>query len=235
MKKTCSKCKIEKEITEFYKKTARNRKDTHEWRSRCKGCMRRAAHERPKANHLYKVECPSGYYYIGSTIVGIEQRRRCHIRAKGSTTLSKHIKENSLSQEDLKYSVVKEFQDPEEMRIAERDLIRSCYADPFLLNKRIPLRTGTDMSKRFCTKCKIEKPLEEFYYRRDKESYDSPCKQCTNTRLREYREANKEYYEANKEEIAKQRREYREANKEKIAKYAKEYYKANKEKKLLDN
>ena len=250
MKKTCSKCKIEKEITEFYKRTDLL-KDAHT--SHCKGCIRRAAHERPKANHLYKVDCPGGYYYIGSTTQGIEARRRGHFKLRkdaSGTALYKHIKENSLSKEDLKYSVVKEFQDPEEMRIAERELIRKSYTDPFLLNKAIPLRNGTDMSKRFCSKCKIEKPAEEFgYIDKSHSSHQYQCKQCKavmeknwreankeKVRMynREYQEANKEsllkYREANKEKIAKRYKEYREANKEKIAKKYKEYYEANKEK-----
>lgn len=230
MKKTCSKCKIEKEITEFkltYGKC---------YRRACKPCWARQQsdtakrrREEAKANHLYKVECPGGYYYIGSTTRSIEERRKTH-SSENRTTLSKHIKENSLSKEDLKYSVVKEFQDPEEMRIAERDLIRSSYTDPFLLNEIIPLRGTLDMEKnpkRFCSKCKIEKPVEEFI-EISPGQVSSSCKQCRNTMSREYREANKE-------KIAKQKKEYREANKEKIAKRNKARYEANKEKKLLDN
>ena len=217
MKKTCSKCKIEKEITEFY----RNRRA-------CKRCHNQ--------DDKRRYEEARGHFRLRKDASG--------------TALYKHIKENSLSKEDLKYSVVKEFQDPEEMRIAERELIRKSYTDPFLLNKAIPLRNGTDMSKRFCSKCKIEKPAEEFgYIDKSHSSHQYQCKQCKavmeknwreankeKVRMynREYQEANKEsllkYREANKEKIAKRYKEYREANKEKIAKKYKEYYEANKEK-----
>ena len=294
MKKTCSKCKIEKEITEFGRDGKRHRSECKRCRSeyakrvyeankeailedrkrfyienkeriekrkkkyrkenieKVKAQERRSYYrhreanlarsrqyvEDNKANHLYKVDCPGGYYYIGSTTNGIKHRRRSHFAVGDHTTLSKHIKENSLSKEDLKYSVVKEFQDPEEMRIAERELIRKSYTDPFLLNEIIPLRNDSDMSKRFCTKCKIEKPVEGFHYLKSHNSYYSSCKQCKGAVGKEYREANKErvakrrkeWYEANREKAAKYNKEYKEANKEKIAKRRKEHYEANKEK-----
>jgi len=223
MKKTCSKCKIEKEITEFSK--AWNNRDDHDNTCKCcRNASNKRRYEEAKVNHLYKVECPYGYYYIGSTTLGIKVRMHGHWAAKKST-LSKHIKENSLSKEDLKYSVVKEFKDPEEMRIAERELIKSCYTDPFLLNAIIPLRNDSDMSKRFCSKCKIEKPIEEFYWCPSRNIYATGCKKCIY-------DQQKLYNQANKEKIAKQRKEYRECNKEHLAKKGKEYYEANKEKEV---
>ena len=262
MKKTCSKCKIEKEITEFYRGSRNS--DGH--CSRCKRCEcadQKRRREEAKANHLYKVECPGGYYYIGSTTQGMEQRSKKHIHSGDQTTISRYVQENSLSKEDLKYSVVGEFEDPEEMRVAERELIKSCYTDPLLLNEMLIRRRDYDMernSKRFCSKCKIEKPVEEFSYDKSTSRLSSNCGKCKNDWKKLHRQANKEeytkrdrergltpervkwrkeYYEANKEEYAKRGKayrktekykEYREANKEKALKYTKKYREANKEK-----
>ena len=209
MKKTCSKCKIEKEITEFY------RSGRKWYRGACKRCLLEyelRRREESKANHLYKVEFPGGYYYIGSTTVGISQRTKGHFSKWDATTISRYIQKNALNREDLKYSVVKEFEDPEEMRIAERELIRKSYTDPFLLNELLPLRGDSDMEKgpkRFCTKCKIEKPIEEFNYWKCQNKYYPSCKKCLSA-------SRKLYYEANKEELAKKSKEYYEANREEI-------------------
>ena len=81
-----------------------------------------------------------------------------------------------------------------------------------------------------CTKCKLEKSYSEFG--KDKKAKDGlnyNCKSC----LKEYTQANKEYYkeyyQANKEYRKKYDKEYRKANKEKRNKSAKEYRQANKE------
>ena len=73
---------------------------------------------------------------------------------------------------------------------------------------------------KICTKCKIEKSLKTFS--KDKYTKDglaSACKDCSNKQK-------KEYYENNKEKIAKKQKEYYEKNKEK----SQEYYEQNKEK-----
>jgi hypothetical protein len=81
-----------------------------------------------------------------------------------------------------------------------------------------------------CIKCKVEKELSEFAKKKDtKDGLRYNCKSC-------YRE----YYQANKEKISKQKKEYYQANKEKISKYRqdnkeninkqhKKYYQDNKE------
>jgi hypothetical protein len=76
---------------------------------------------------------------------------------------------------------------------------------------------------KICGKCKIEKPISEFYKRNGrKDGTTGNCKVCSNERCKAYREANKE-------KIAKRMRPYTEANKEKIAKRTKAYVEANKE------
>lgn len=91
------------------------------------------------------------------------------------------------------------------------------------------------MSK-VCTKCKIEKPLEEFHKCSKNKSTgrQSKCKTCR----AEYNQKNKErrkqydkiYREVNKERLKEVKKQYREANKEKIAAKDKKYREANKEK-----
>ena len=100
-----------------------------------------------------------------------------------------------------------------------------------------------------CIKCKIEKPVSEFYKRNDKSGFRNDCKSCRKKyyeenkeyikeRRKKYRQENKEYIkergkkykQANKKKIIKYHKEYYKDNKEKIIEYSKEYYKDNKEK-----
>jgi hypothetical protein len=85
-----------------------------------------------------------------------------------------------------------------------------------------------------CTKCGIEKSLEEFS--KDKSSndgYKCKCKECD----KKYQEENKEnikeqkkkYYLENKESIDANNKKYREENKESRKEYDKKYYEENKE------
>ncbi len=78
-----------------------------------------------------------------------------------------------------------------------------------------------------CTKCKIEKELNEFYQRKaSRDGLRSDCKSCRTEYVKKNKEgsskSNKKYYQSNKDK----RKEYYQANKEKI----KEYNEANKEK-----
>jgi DNA mismatch repair ATPase MutL len=71
-----------------------------------------------------------------------------------------------------------------------------------------------------CTKCKIEKPLNEFHNKKSsKDGKNSRCKKCRN-------ESNREYSKFNSNKIKKKREE----NKEYYSEYSKRYYENNKEK-----
>ena len=73
---------------------------------------------------------------------------------------------------------------------------------------------------KICKKCGLEFPIDNFYKSKTtKDGTSIRCKQCI-----------KQYYEKNKDVIAKHRREYYKNNKETRNEYAKEYYKNNKEK-----
>lgn len=70
-----------------------------------------------------------------------------------------------------------------------------------------------------CSKCQIEKELNEFGKDKTNTSgYDYRCKLCK-----------KEYYEANKEHANKRQSEYYQNNKEKRLNYGKEFYQNNKD------
>ena len=92
--------------------------------------------ENKKANHLYKAKCSTGHYYIGSTTESIELRSKKHFRQYGSrkTSLLRHCEKYSLNREDLEWIVIKEFESPEEMRLAEQKILQELSGDPLLLN-----------------------------------------------------------------------------------------------------
>ena len=86
---------------------------------------------------------------------------------------------------------------------------------------------------KICTKCKIEKPLSEFY--KNKATLDGlqyMCKIC----VLEYHQSHKkekakyyrEYHENNKEELNAYALEYNKTHKEEIAEYQKAYFKTDK-------
>ena len=99
-----------------------------------------------------------------------------------------------------------------------------------------------------CRNCNTEKPYEEFHKKSSSpDGYATSCKVCKAAKDKEYREANKEqiaikkalyrinnkekisardkkYYERNKDQIAEKSKEYREANKEAIKERKQKYY-----------
>ena len=86
-----------------------------------------------------------------------------------------------------------------------------------------------------CTKCEIEKPLNEFNkMSASKDGHRPSCKACS----KQYRAQNKEriaqrnaqYYVQNKEKIIESSAQYRAQNKERIAQRNAQYYVQNKEK-----
>ena len=86
-----------------------------------------------------------------------------------------------------------------------------------------------------CTKCKVEKSVEEFSKaNREKDGLQPQCKEC----IKAYYQANSEkisvnqkaYYQANAEKILVNHKAYREANAEKYAEYHKAYREANRDK-----
>lgn len=80
-----------------------------------------------------------------------------------------------------------------------------------------------DVGLKLCHTCLQEKTLDEFYFRKKDNRYESQCKQCR----KEYK---KEYYGKNKLETIKKQHEYYLNNKSKRLEYAKRYRKLHSEK-----
>lgn len=110
------------------------------------------------------------------------------------------------------------------------------------------------MKEKVCSTCNQKKTLSEFYFRKCRSSYESPCKECARKATRRWSKENKErrrqnrkeYYEKNKEVLLekdkeryqenkvaryKKHREYAIKNKEAISKYQKQWWKENAERK----
>ena len=95
------------------------------------------------------------------------------------------------------------------------------------------------MEKKVCSKCKVEKLLENFVKKNNSpDGCGNICNQCNNERVRKYYIKNrekelsrsKEYNIKNREKIQSQKKEWYIKNKEKQVSYKKEYYIQNKEK-----
>jgi gas vesicle protein len=78
------------------------------------------------------------------------------------------------------------------------------------------------MKTKICSKCKIEKSIDQFYKGNDKSGLYYKCKKCK-------KEDYKKYYQENKEEILEQSKKYNQENKEEISEQSKKYYQENKE------
>jgi len=98
------------------------------------------------------------------------------------------------------------------------------------------------MKSKECRICKEDKPLGDYYLRKDSGRYSNNCKKCAIIRNSKYSSNNcennkiysKEYYKNNKETVLKRHKRYQENNKDKIKEYSISYTKDNKEK-IKDN
>lgn len=109
------------------------------------------------------------------------------------------------------------------------------------------------METKICTKCKKNKSLENFYFRKNLNKYETRCRECIKKEKKlweeknkekhkqqskiwkqnhkeETKQYNKEYKLKNKEKLDKQNAEYREKNREKCCNATKLYYKNHKQK-----
>jgi hypothetical protein len=111
------------------------------------------------------------------------------------------------------------------------------------------------INKKICSKCKIEKYLDDFY--KQKDGYlgrRADCKECSKTKIKEWHNKNpkycenylllhpekrkiysKKYYNNNKYKCLKYRKEYYTNNTLKLNNYSKNYYKLNKNNCLLQS
>jgi hypothetical protein len=94
------------------------------------------------------------------------------------------------------------------------------------------------METKICTKCKIEKNLDKFYFRKNLNKYETRCKECVKKEKQLWEEKNrdkhkiqsKKWKETHKEKIKEYNRKYKLENKEKIDEQNKKYREKNREK-----
>lgn len=97
------------------------------------------------------------------------------------------------------------------------------------------------MSAKKCTGCKKEKKMDNYYFRKDQNRYNSQCIPCENLYAKKRRhqkknnsnsklkETRKKYYEKNKDKFNQISKEYHKKNADKIKIGRKQYYEDNKE------
>lgn len=94
------------------------------------------------------------------------------------------------------------------------------------------------MKTQVCSCCNIEKSLENFYFRKDTNSYRRECIECRKLKDKEkymknknkLNESSKEYYQNNKKQIVKRKKQYYIDNKEYFAEKNKQYREKHREK-----
>lgn len=92
----------------------------------------------------------------------------------------------------------------------------------------------------FCLKCKKEKSIDDFPYSKNKKRY-SPCRECRNTDVRDWRYRNKDrvrelnilYRDQNYDKIRIKQKIYRENNKERRNEQSKRWWHLTKERRKL--
>jgi hypothetical protein len=95
-----------------------------------------------------------------------------------------------------------------------------------------------NMGIKVCMKCNVEKPLDEFYFRKDTNRFNSRCNECIKNYHQEYYDKHKEkiknraslYYNENLEKVLEQTKIYRDNNVEKIKQRKVDYHIKNCEK-----
>ncbi len=79
------------------------------------------------------------------------------------------------------------------------------------------------MTTKICSKCKVEKPLEDFYPQAGRNGRRASCKECV-------KEHSTERYANNKDAIKAEVAKWRVENPEKVKGYSAKWYAANREK-----
>lgn len=163
---------------------------------------------------IYRLDCPDGFFYIGSTKQSLEQRFYSHKRdsKKYNRKLYTHI--NSIGWDSIKIIILEECDDTIRQQ-REDELIKASLLDTKCLNHN---RVSITVNE------KIEYQRQYYVSRKEeKRQYQSAHKE-------EIIEYQKQYHSAHKEEIVEYQRQYYSAHKEKIVEYQKQYQSARKEK-----
>tara|TARA_Y100000034_G_C6901455_1_gene417051 strand:- start:2899 stop:3720 length:822 start_codon:yes stop_codon:yes gene_type:complete len=94
-------------------------------------------YQQNKESIIYKITCPDGRYYIGSTVMGLEQRLGQHFGGHKDNSLALYLNENNYKREDIKSEILEKFQESEneKMRQKEYEIIEEYIGNPLCLNK----------------------------------------------------------------------------------------------------
>ena len=148
---SCIKCEKERarKYTISAKKKISERKKKY-WKEKREERMkyRREYLENLKENIIYKITCPDGKYYIGSTTRGLLQRLVSHFTpssaARKTSSLGEHIHENGYTKKDITREIIQRFEKGEEkhMRKIEKEIIAEHIFDPLCLNKKNHIFNG---------------------------------------------------------------------------------------------
>ena len=94
-------------------------------------------YQQNKESIIYKITCPDGRYYIGSTVMGLEQRLGQHFSGHKDNSLALYLNENNYKREDIKSEILEKFQESEneKMRQKEYEIIEEYIGNPLCLNK----------------------------------------------------------------------------------------------------
>ena len=92
-----------------------------------------------------------------------------------------------------------------------------------------------------CIKCNLLLPNEEFYFRKDSNTYRNECKECHHKQTKKYRQKNKErlnkisreYHKKHREKLNKISGKYHEKHKEEQNTKRREYHKKHREKEII--
>jgi len=159
-----------------------------------------------KNGKVYKLSCPDGHYYIGSTASELSTRLSQHKHAitnkthGGTYTYFQKIPVAEITIELIEDSPC---ESKKELNEYEDYFIELAMEDSLCLNSRRSYRTEEYIKK-----------YDKTYYEENKEHIASMCR---------------EYYEKNKEKILEYHKKYTKENKDKIITYKKKYRKENAE------
>lgn len=195
--KVCTKCGVEKPLSEFNKN--KNYSDGH--RSDCRMCRREYREQRAAIN-----------------ITNIADH---HLKTCIKCGIEKQLIEfyNNKSNKDGRHSYCKP------CHIEHRKQIAVTYTKNYI-----------EQDLKTCITCGITKPISEYYNDNNFRDLRQPsCKTCFNKRQKQYKNANREqiierskqYRNSNREQIREHQNKYRHANKKQIIERNKQYRDSN--------
>jgi len=160
-----------------------------------------------KNGKIYKLSCPDGHYYIGSTAMKLEQRLYFHKHAiTNKTHGGTYTYFQKIPVDEITIELIEDCpcESKKELNEYEDYYIELAMEDLLCLNSRRSHRTEEYIKK-----------YDKTYYEENKEHIATMCR---------------EYYEKNKEKIIEYHKKYIAENKEKVVAYHKKYRVENKEK-----